>query len=90
MQLPQVQPGGHMWRFDGRRRGRGRSLLHFFRGRFAIGTEMRPDFVGLVVIERTGVGLLFRKTYLRQVLDNQVTLHFQFARQFVDSNLPHA
>jgi hypothetical protein len=92
VQLLQVQSYGHVWRFDWRRRlhGRGRSLLHLFSGRFSIGTEMRPDFVGEVVIECTGVGLLIRNTQLRQVFQNDVTLHFQFTCQFVDPNLPHA
>ena len=92
MQLLQVQPCGHVRRFDCRRRwrGRGRSLLHLFRGRFTIGTEMRPDFVGEVVIECTGVRFLVRNTQFGQVLYNHIALHFQFTCQFVDPNLPHA
>jgi hypothetical protein len=71
-------------------RGRGRGLLHLFSGRFTIGTEMCPDFIGLVIIECTGVRFLVRKTDFRQVLYDHIALHFQFTRQFVDSNLPHA
>jgi hypothetical protein len=83
-----------MWRFDHRRglHGRGSSLLHLFRfcGRFSADTEVRPNFVCEVVVERTGVRLLVRNSRLGQVLDNHVALHFQFACQFVDPNLPHA
>jgi hypothetical protein len=92
VQLLQVQPCGHVRRFDyrrGRHRG-GRSLPHLFRGRFTLGTEMRPNFIGLLVIECTGVRFLVRNSHLGQVLYNHIALHFQFTRQFVDPNLPHA
>ena len=69
---------------------RGRSLLHLFSGRSTIGTEMRPDFVGEVIIECTGMRLLIGNTQFPQVLQNHIALHFQFTRQFVDPNLPHA
>jgi len=77
------------WR---RLHGRGRrSLCRFgFSRSFATVTEMSPDFVRLVVIERAGVRFLVRKSDLGQVLDNHIALHFQFTRQFVDPNLPHA
>jgi hypothetical protein len=51
---------------------------------------MRPDFVGEVVIECTGVRFLVRNTQFRQVFQNKMALHFQFTRQFIDPNLPHA
>jgi hypothetical protein len=51
---------------------------------------MRPDFVGEIVIERTRMGPLVRNTDLDQVLQNQITLNFQFTSQFVDPYLPHA
>jgi hypothetical protein len=92
MQLLQVQPCDDVRRFYWRRRWRrfDSSLLYLLNGRFAIGTEMRPDFVREVIIKCTGVRLLVRNTYLRQVLDNHIALHFQFTRQFVDPNLSHA
>jgi hypothetical protein len=93
VQLLQVQHSGHGRRFDHRRsgwHGRGRRLFHNFRGRLTIGTEMRTDFVGEVVIERTGVRLLIGNTQSRQVFQNNVAFYFQFTRQFVDPNLPHA
>lgn len=72
--------------------GRGRDIFRVFsRGRcFAAVAEMRTDPVCKVVVKRTGVRFLVRMTLLGQVLDYDVTLHFQFACQFVDSNLPHA
>jgi len=92
VQFLQVQPCGHVRRFDHRRRwhGRGRGLLALSNAGFSIGTEMRSDFVGKGVIECTGVRFLVRNTQLGQVLYNHVALHFQFTRQFVDPNLPHA
>jgi hypothetical protein len=52
--------------------------------------EMRADFAGEVVIEGTGVRFLVWYAQFRQVLQNHMALHFQFTRQFVDPNLPHA
>jgi hypothetical protein len=73
-------------------RGRGgRSLFPFgFSRSFATVAEMRTDFVSLVIIKRAGVRFLVRNSDLGQVLDYHITLHFQFTRQFVDPNLPHA
>jgi hypothetical protein len=90
----QVQPCGQRRLFSYWRRlherGR-RSLCHFgFSRSFATVTEMRSDFARLVVIERAGVRFLVRNSQLGQVLYNHITLHFQFTRQFVDPNLPHA
>jgi hypothetical protein len=92
MEFLKVQPSGHGRRFSYRRRlgGRGGSRLHLFRDRFSTGTEMPPDFVREVVIERTGVRFLVRNAQFGQVLYNHVALHFQFTCQFVDPNLPHA
>jgi hypothetical protein len=92
VQFFQIQPYVNVRRFDDRRRwhGRGRSLLHFFSGRFTTDTEVCPDFVGLLVIECTGVRFLVRNSQLGQVLYDHIALHFQFTRQFVNPNLPHA
>jgi len=81
-------------RFDYRRSlhgGSRRSLYRFtFNRRVSTVTEMRADFIGLIIIERTGVRFLVRNTNFGQVLDHHITLHFQFTCQFVDPNLPHA
>ena len=94
VQLLQVEHSRHGRRFHYRRRsgwhGHGRRLFHNFGGRFTISTEMRADFVGKVVIERTGVRLLIGNTQSRQVFQNNVAFYFQFTRQFVNPNLPHA
>jgi hypothetical protein len=77
-------------RLHGRGRG-GRSLFRFsFSRSFATVAEMHTDFVRLIVIERAGVRFLVRNSQLGQVVYNHITLHFQFTRQFVDPNLPHA
>ena len=92
--LLQVQPWGQrrLLRYWRRLHGRGRrSLCHFgFSRSFATVTEMRSDFARLIVIERAGMRFLVRNSQLGQVLYNHVALHFQFTRQFVDPNLPHA
>jgi hypothetical protein len=83
MEFLKVQPSGYVRLFDNYRRRlgrRGRSRFHLFRGRFSIGTEMPPDFVREVVIERTGVRFLVRNAQFGQVLYNHIALHFQFAR----------
>jgi hypothetical protein len=92
MEFLKVQPSGHVRRFSFRFSlgGRGGRRLHLFRDRFSAGTEMPPDFVRKVVIERTGVRLLVRNAQFGQVVYNHVAFHFQFACQFVDPNLPHA
>jgi hypothetical protein len=92
--LLQIQPGGNMGRFDNRRsRTGGYRGLHgsgHFGGRFTTVTEMRPDFVGEIVVKCAGMRFLVRNTQPRQVLEDHITLHFQFTRQFVNPNLPHA
>jgi hypothetical protein len=93
VQLFQIQPYVNVRRFDDRRRWRGRGsrrLLHLFRGRFTLSTEMCPDFIGEVVIKCTGVRFLVRNSQLGQVIYNHIAFHFQFTRQFVDPNLRHA
>ena len=94
--LLQVQPWGNRrflsdrrWVHGGGCGGRSLCRFGFSRG-FATVAEMRSDFVRLVVIERAGVRFLVRNSDLGQVLDYHMTLHFQFTRQFVDPNLPHA
>jgi len=92
MEFLKIQPCGHRrcFRYGCRLGGRGGGRLHLYRGRLSTGTEMPPDFVREVVIERTGVRFLVRNTQFGQVLYNHVALYFQFACQFVDPNLPHA
>jgi hypothetical protein len=72
-----------------RRLGSSRDLANLFGG-FALGAEMRPDLVGKIVFERTGMGFLLLGTNLGQVLQEHIALHFQFTRQFVDPYLSHA
>jgi len=92
VQLFKVQPCGCVRRFDRRRRWRrrARSLFHQFRGRFSIGTKMRPDFISKIIIECTGVRLLIRNTQSRQVVNYHIAFYFQFTRQFVNPDLSHS
>jgi hypothetical protein len=66
-----------------------RNLANLFGG-FALGAEMRPDLVGKIVFERTGMGFLLLGTNLDQILQDHIAFHFQFTRQFVDPYLSHA
>jgi hypothetical protein len=75
--------GLHVWGGSGRR-----SL--FFRCSIATVPDMRSDFIRHIIIERTGVRFLVVNANSHQEFDNDVALHFQFACQFVDPNLPHA
>jgi hypothetical protein len=50
---------------------------------------MRPNLVGDVVVEGTGMRLLLNPQYAK-ILENQVTLDLQFARQNVDSYVTHS
>jgi hypothetical protein len=71
-------------------RGRSGRRSFSFRRSIAAVAEMRSDLVRYIIIERTGVRFLVVNANSHQVFDNDVALHFQFARQFVDPNLPHA
>jgi hypothetical protein len=92
--LLQVQPCRHRRLFSYWRslHGRGRrSLCRIgFSYSFATVTEMRSDFIRHIIIKRTGVRFLVVDANSHQVFDNDVALHFKFACQFVDPNLPHA
>jgi hypothetical protein len=52
-------------------------------------TEMRADLFGLVLFQRTGVGLALGQTEFRQYVKNLPTLDFHFACKIVNSNLTH-
>ena len=52
-------------------------------------TEMAPQPVGHVVVDRTGVRPLFGDAELGQHLNKPVRLHLEFPRQLVDSDLTH-
>jgi hypothetical protein len=51
--------------------------------------KLRTNFVGLVVFNRTGVGLALSQTELCQHVKNLTAFHFHLAREIVDSNLTH-
>jgi hypothetical protein len=92
LQLLQVEAWKRVRRF-GRGCGwwrRGRRFLHRLGGGLTFGAKARANFVGKVVIESTGVGFLVRNTQFHQIIHDYLTLNFQFTRQFVNPNLPHA
>jgi hypothetical protein len=88
----QVQHCGRVRRLGHRLRWHRRSRWDFrlFRSRLATGTKMLPDLISKIVIERTGMRFLIGNTQFRQVVQNQMTFHFQFSCQFVNPNLSHA
>jgi hypothetical protein len=55
--------------------------------RFAI--VVTAQLIGLVIVDRTGVGNFFGNAEFVQLVDDLARLHFQLPRQFIDSNLTH-
>jgi hypothetical protein len=51
--------------------------------------KMRANFVGLIVLQRTGVGLAGAQAEFRQYVKNLPALDFHLAREIVDTNLTH-
>ena len=54
-----------------------------------MGAKMLAHEFGFVLLERAGVGFLFRDTHFGQDVKNGFALDFQLSRQIVDSNLAH-
>jgi len=59
------------------------------RSRLAGSAEMGPHFLGLVLLQRTGMRFLLGDTHFGQHVKNRLALDFQFPGQIVDSNLTH-
>ena len=51
--------------------------------------KMRANLVGLVLLQRTGVGLAAAQAEFRQYVKNLPALDFHLAREIVDTNLTH-
>ncbi len=51
--------------------------------------KMRANLVGLIVLQRTGVGLAGSQAEFRQNIENLPALDFHLAREIVDTNLTH-
>ena len=51
--------------------------------------KLRTNFVGLVIFDRTGVGLALAQSEFRQHVKNLTALDFHLSREIVDSNLTH-
>jgi hypothetical protein len=47
------------------------------------------QLIGFVLVDRTGVGDLFRNAEFVQFVDDLARLHFQLPRQLIDANLTH-
>jgi hypothetical protein len=77
---------GHNW--SGRSRKRGRSLLSSF-ARLTQSAKMFPNLVGQFIVERAGMRLFLNPEY-GEVLQDELTLHLQFTRQYVDSYITHS
>ncbi len=50
---------------------------------------MTANTLRLVLFNRRRVSLAIRQIHIFQSIENLLTLHFQLARQIVDSNLTH-
>ncbi len=63
----------------------------FRRGSLRIGlaSNMSPDLVCFVVLDRTGMRLLLSHSDKRKRVENGLALDFQFSREIVNSNLTH-
>jgi hypothetical protein len=51
--------------------------------------KMRPHLVGLIVLQRAGVGLAGGQAEFRQYVQNLTALDFHLSREIVDTNLTH-
>jgi hypothetical protein len=51
--------------------------------------KMSANLVGLMVLQRTGVGFHSVHAQFRKNVDNRARLNFQLAREIVDTNLTH-
>jgi hypothetical protein len=47
------------------------------------------QLIGLILVDRTGVGDFLGNAELMQLVDDLARLHFQLPRQLIDSNLTH-
>jgi hypothetical protein len=50
---------------------------------------MRANLIGLIFLQRTGVGLAGTQAELCQYIKNLPALDFHLAREIVDTNLTH-
>ena len=51
--------------------------------------DVRSHFLRFMVLDRTGVRLLFGHSNKRERVENGLALNFQFSGEIVDSNLTH-
>jgi hypothetical protein len=58
-------------------------------GRLRSALEMLANLFRFVFFQRTGVRLALRHAQFCQYIQNLAALHFQLAREIVDSNLAH-
>lgn len=72
------------------RRGRLRGLRGFRRFEHGcVATEIAPQFLGVVVVDRTGMGQRLGNTELVKFIDDLTRLHLELPRQLIDSDLTH-
>jgi hypothetical protein len=56
----------------------------------SIATKIPPQFLGVVVVNRAGMGQRLGDPELMQFIDDLTRLHFELSRQLIDSDLTHA
>ena len=67
--------------------------LRFFRrsqNNRLVAAEIAPQFLGVVVVNRAGMGQRLGNPELMQFIDDLTRLHFELPRQLIDSDLTHA
>jgi hypothetical protein len=88
--LQNVARLGDMREIDlGRDALRSARLLRCLAGGPRSALKMRANLIGLIVLQRTGVGLSSGQAKLRQYVENLPALDFHLACKIVNSNLTH-
>jgi len=54
-----------------------------------IAAEIAPQLLGVIVVDRAGMGQRLGNTELVQFIDDLTRLNFELPRQLIDSDLTH-
>jgi hypothetical protein len=56
----------------------------------SVAAKIAPQLLGIIVVDRAGMGQGFGDTELVQFIDDLTRLNFELPRQLIDSDLTHA